>query len=51
MQNNSHTPLFLLTILLLLLPLLTMNPVAATADEQLLLFYSNDVRGELEACG
>ena len=45
----STLPLILLVLLAILLPANQVD--AETKDTRLLLFYSNDVRAELEPCG
>ena len=49
MQPNNRNNL--LPIFMTVLTLVCLSPTAGHARSNLLLFYSNDVRSELEACG
>jgi hypothetical protein len=51
MQQANKTRSNLLSILLFFIILTTLVPAAGIAGQKLQLFYSNDVRSELEACG
>ncbi len=50
MQHQQKNNLIFFIIFLFLIPVLT-APTCSQAANKLLVMYSNDVRGELEACG
>ena len=50
-QHLNRTRSNLLSILLFSIALTTLIPATGMAGQKLQLFYSNDVRSELEACG